>query len=76
MRDAVQIAVEILGIGALAAIIWISMLGVLYVVTPETKANPEMDACLKRVHSTPRGTEPVPVGSKEIWDYCVKEVSR
>ena len=75
MRDAVQMIVEILGIATLAAFIWMGLFALLYAVKAEDVSS-EMRTCLNRVHSIPVGTEPVPVGSKEIWDYCVKEVSR
>jgi len=75
MRDAIQMIVEILGIATLAAFIWMGLFTLLYVAKADEVEN-KMRSCISRVHSIPVGTEPVPVASKEIWDYCVKEVSR
>ena len=75
MRDAVQTIVEILGIATLTAFIWMALLALLYAVKAEDVSS-EMRTCINRVHSIPVGTEPVPVASQDVWDYCVKEVSR
>lgn len=75
MRNAIQIIVEILGVASLAALVWMGMFLLLYLAKEDEVEN-KMRNCISRVHSIPVGTEPVPVASKEIWDYCVKEVSR
>lgn len=75
MRDAIQTIVEILGIATLTAFIWMALFALLYAVKAEDVSN-EMRTCLNRVHSIPVGTEPVPVASQDVWDYCVKEISR
>ena len=75
MKDAVQMVIEILGIATLAAFIWMALFTLLYTIKGE-EVTSEMRTCLNRVHSIPVGTEPVPVASQDVWDYCVKEVSR